>query len=306
MFFSPVDSSSTEPVSFIVQKKATLSTISEELAKQGLIKSSLGFGLLAQLKEIKKPIKVGEYKISKANSPVQILDTLLKGDVIYYDFQLPPGIRVNDLPKLVGESGLLSAKDVGLAIRDTSFISSLGLSGNSFEGYLYPTKYQFSKPLDAKEMLVKMVREGRDNVTDAMIERTIDLGFTYHQIMTLASLIEKTTSRPEERATFASVLHNRLRIGMPLQNDAALRYGFQRPDDYILSEEDLRNPNDYNTYLNTGLPKTPICNPSLESITAALYPADTDYLYYVQRPDMTHEFSSSLREHNKVLSKYRR
>ena len=155
-------------------------------------------------------------------------------------------------------------------------------------------------------MLVKMVRKGRESVTDEMIERTIDLEFTYHQIITLASLIEEATTRPEERAVFSSVIHNRLRIGMPLQDDAALRYGLQRPDTFKISEEDRRTPNDYNTWLNNGLPPTPICNPSMEAISAALYPSDTDYLSYVQRPDKTHEFSSSIREHNKILSKYRR
>lgn len=303
-FLEPADPGNTNTVSFLVEKGSSIKKIAENLESEGLIKSPWSITLIAKLKKIKGPVVAGEYKLSPSMTPRQMLDAILQGKIVYYDVVIPDGIRVAQIPQLIGATGLVSESDMGAALQDRKLMSDVGVSAGSFEGYLLPTTYKFTRPIDARGMIVRMRNEGQKQVTDKMIERTIDLGFTFHQILTIASVIEKQATVRRERPMISSVLHNRLKIGMPLQSEPTLRYGLGKFDG-PLTQQDLSAQSAYNTFQNTGLPPTPICNPSIKAIEAALYPADTDYLYFVPRGDGTHEFSSSLKEHTKAVAKYR-
>jgi UPF0755 protein len=189
-------------------------------------------------------------------------------------------------------------------MRNEGLLSDLSIPHGSFEGYLAPGVYKFSRPTNAQNMLAQIVGESRKIVTDEMINRTIDLGFSFHQILTLASVIELETTIASERPILSSVIHNRYRIGMPLQLEEPLRYGLKKFG-APLNADDKRTANPYNTFLETGLPASPISNVTPEAIQAALYPADTDYLYFTKLKDGSHQFSSTLREHTMKLNQLR-
>ena len=303
-FLEPVDPGNSSSVSFLVEKGASIQKIADQLAQQGLVKNTWSVNLIAKLKKIKGPLVAGEYKLSPGMTPHQVLDAILEGKIVYYDVVIPDGIRVDEVPRLIGATGLVSEQDMAAALNDRALMVDVSISAGSFEGYLLPTTYKFTRPIDARGMIVRMRNEGQKEITDKMIERTIDLGFTFHQVLTIASIIEKQASVRRERPTISSVMHNRLKIGMPLQSEPTLRYGLKKFDG-PLTQQDLSAQSAYNTFQNTGLPPTPICNPSIKAIEAALYPADTDFLYFVPRGDGTHEFSSSLKEHTKAVAKYR-
>lgn len=303
-FLEPAAPPGAEPVSFLVEKGSSIKTIASDLAAQGLVNNAWSMTLLAKLKRIQGPVVAGEYKLSPSMTPEQMLGAILDGNIVYYDVIVPEGTRVDELPALIGATGLVSEAEMSEALQNRQLMVDVGVSAGSFEGYLLPTTYKFTRPIDARGMLIRMRNEGQKQVSDKMIERTIDLGFTFHQILTIASIIERQASVDRERPIISSVLHNRLKIGMPLQSEPTLRYGLKKFQGE-LTQQDLSAQNAYNTFQNTGLPPTPICNPSIKSIEAALYPADTDYLYFVPRGDGTHEFSSSLKEHTKAVAKYR-
>ena len=155
-------------------------------------------------------------------------------------------------------------------------------------------------------MVKRMVAEWKtqlDSKIPGWRERASELGFSTIQMMTLASIIEKETGDKNERAIISSVFHNRMRIGMPLQSDPTVIYG-KKDFTGNLTKEDLKTPTPYNTYINTGLPPTPICNPGIESIKAALFPQDTDFLYFVARGNGTHQFSAMYKDHVAAVNQF--
>jgi len=172
------------------------------------------------------------------------------------------------------------------------------------EGYLFPDTYAIplgTRPEDVLRLLVERFRTAVRRLDEARIQ----LGLSLHEMVTLASMIEKETGRDPERPLISAVFHNRLRAGMPLQSDPTAVYGRQRPRGTVTSEE-LKSPSPYNTYLRLGLPPGPICNPGLASLEAAVRPAAVDYLYFVARPDGSHEFSRSYEEHRRAIARNRR
>ena len=176
------------------------------------------------------------------------------------------------------------------------------------EGFIFPETYSFSRPVTAHEIVERIVEEGRKRLDERLKgwkERGQQLGFNPYQVLVLASIIEKETGKPEERGVISSVFHNRLRIAMPLQSDPTVIYGIQNFDGN-LTKEHLKTPGPYNTYLNTGLPPTPICNPGLDAIKAAVYPEDTDYLYFVGKGDGSHQFSATYKEHQRAVDNFQR
>jgi UPF0755 protein len=150
-----------------------------------------------------------------------------------------------------------------------------------------------------------MVHEFFETIGATLPERAAKLGFSLHQAVTLASIVEAETGAPEERRLVAAVFHNRLRRGMPLQSDPTVLYG-RPPTDRTITRDDLRRPTPHNTYVITGLPPTPIANPGAAALEAAVDPAPVDFLYFVARGDGTHEFTATLAAHNAAVNKYLR
>lgn len=280
------------------------SLISERLVNAGLVKDPLKFKLLARVKGYDKKIKAGEYRLSGAMSPGQILENLAKGKVFLYKLTIPEGYNLNQIASVIAETGLgITGKDFLAVATDSEFAREKGIYGETFEGYVFPETYYFSRNVKPKEIINAMVKRFWSVFTPEWEVRAQEIGFSVHQVVTLASIIEKETGSAPERPIIASVFHNRLKRRMRLQSDPTVIYGIRNFDGNI-TRKHLKTRTPYNTYKIGGLPPGPIASPGKKSLEAALYPAETSYLYFVSKKDGSHEFSTSLRDHNRAVRKY--
>jgi len=210
-----------------------------------------------------------------------------------------------ELARLLESERLARAEDVMTAAASERLRQALGVEAPSLEGYLFPDTYFFS-PLDGTEkVLAAFVGRFHKVFTPEMAAEARKAGFSVHQIVTLASVTEKETAREEERPLVSAVFRYRLRLGMPLQADPTVIYGIENFNGN-LTRKDLETRTPYNTYTEPGLPPGPIANPGRSSLLAAIHPADVPYLYFVAREDGSHEFSTSLADHNRAVNRYQR
>ncbi|MCG8615153.1 MAG: endolytic transglycosylase MltG [Desulfobacterales bacterium] len=297
----PTPSGKTQ--TFVVSPGQSLNAISRGLAQEGLITDPLRFKILTRYKKAATRIKSGEYNLSPAMTPDRILATLISGRVKLYRFTVPEGLNMFEISTLAEKAGFCD-RDYFLALcRDKNFIRKLNLPGHTLEGYLYPDTYHFPKNTDCESVIRKMVRTFQHVFTDVWEQRAKEMGFSVHDIVTLASIVEKETGKAEERPLIASVFHNRLKRKMRLESDPTVIYNV---DDYHgrIRYKHLRRKTPYNTYQMHGLPLGPIANPGALALEAVLYPAESNYLFFVSRNDTTHQFSTNLRDHNKAVRKY--
>ena len=292
-----------------IEKGLSFKDIAQLLEQKGLIRSKEVFFLLAWYKDVISQVKAGEYKLSPAMSPEEILDTLVKGEVIQHLITIPEGFNIFQIADLLQRAHLVKKEAFLKTVTDREFLKTLNLENEfSAEGYLFPDSYFFPKDINSKQIVKHLVAHfwnvWRKNGFD---KRAEELGYNVHYIVTLASIVELEAAVEEEKPIIASVFWNRLKKGMPLQADPTVKYGIlieKRIRKRRLTWKDLRKPTPYNTYTNYGLPKGPICNPGLTSIKAVLYPKDTDYLYFVSKGNRRHYFSKTLKEHNRAVKKY--
>lgn len=310
-FMRAVNPGSTEEVSFEVAKGSTPNAIFEELEKKNLVKHAYALSFFGKFKKNQAGqlnILAGEYSLSPSLTPKEILNILVGGKIVQHPITIPEGFNKNDIAKLIVESKLASTEDVQKAMTNNAIIAKLGIPSNSPEGYLFPETYNFSRPVTAEQIIIRIIEEGQKRIGENLKgwkEKAKDLGFKPYEILIVASIIEKETGYQEERRIIASVIYNRLRLGMPLQSDPIVIYGIPNFNGN-LTKEDLKTPGLYNSYVNPGLPPTPICNPGIKSIEAALFPEDSDYLYFVSKGDGTHQFSVNYKEHQQAVNQYQK
>jgi UPF0755 protein len=220
-----------------------------------------------------------------------------------YKVTVPEGSTLKQIAAIVESAGLATRAEFLSVAADADFVREKGIDAGTFEGYLFPETYFFPKNTAAREVITAMVDRFRSVFTEAWKKRAADIGLSVHQVLTLASIIEKETGAPSERPIISSVFHNRLRRGMRLETDPTVIYGI---DDFDgnLTRKHLATPTPYNTYLISGLPPGPIASPGRAAIEAALYPADTAYLYFVSKKDGTHQFSKTFADHNRAILTY--
>ncbi|WDP92468.1 MAG: endolytic transglycosylase MltG [Desulfobacter sp.] len=292
-----------KPVAFTVSRGQTMAAIAQNLKHRGLVSDPLRFKLYARYKKAATLIKTGEYQLSPALSPDKILEALVSGKVKLYRITVPEGLNMEEIAALAQEKGFCTADQFLTLCKDKAFIRKLGLSGITLEGYLYPDTYLFPKNTSCRSLIEKMAATFKQTFSKAWEERAEELGFTIHEIVTLASIIEKETGDAGERPLIASVFHNRLKKNMRLESDPTVIYGV---DDYHgrIRYRHLRRLTPYNTYQIKGLPLGPIANPGAKALEAALYPTQSDYLFFVSKNDTTHQFSTNLRDHNRAVKKY--
>ena len=248
-------------------------------------------------------VKAGEYALSATMSPIQIMAKLVKGEVELYKLTIPEGLNIYQIADLVAEAGFAQNSSFIAAATDAGLTRKNGIKAATFEGYLYPETYYFPRKVSTETILSTMVNRFW-NVFDAAWQARADqLGFSIHQIVTLASIIEKETGAPFERPVISSVFHNRLKKKMRLESDPTVIYGL-RNFDGNLKRSHLETPTPYNTYKINGLPVGPIANPGTKSLEAALFPADTHFIYFVSKKDKTHQFSTNFKDHNQAVLKY--
>lgn len=286
-----------------VAKGQTFGRTAHLLHAQHLIEHPFKFRLLARLQGQDKQIQAGEYLLSAAMSPADILEALVNGKVRLYKFTVPEGSNLKQIAAVVDAAGLVSQAEFLGAAADSEFSAEKGIAAATFEGYLFPDTYFFPKNASAHAIITVMVDRLRSEMTPAWEKRAADIGLSVHQVLTLASIIEKETGAAAERPIISSVFHNRLRRGMRLETDPTVIYGIENFDGN-LTRKHLTTPTPYNTYLIGGLPPGPIASPGRAAIEAALYPADTPFLYFVSKKDGTHQFSKTLADHNRAIVTY--
>ena len=218
---------------------------------------------------------------------------------------VPEGLTIVQIADLASQDSLTDRAEFLRLAKDREFIASLGIKAETLEGYLYPDTYKFPRQVKAREVLVAMVEQLRQVVGPDLLARMQELKMNMHEVLTLASVIEKETGSGGERPEISAVFHNRLKKHIPLQSDPTVIYGLPVFDGN-LHKKDLSSPSPYNTYRVQGLPPGPIANPGIQAIRATLYPSDSRSLYFVSRNDGTHQFSATLIEHNKAVEKYQK
>ena len=301
LFVPPGDGSKVRDISF--PPGSGIRKLASELKAGGIIHSSWHFILVTRLRGQAHRLKAGDYRFNNGMTPAVILDKLVAGDVDFRKFVLPEGYSIHQAAELLEQKGYFKKTDFLEKCQDPALLNRLGLNGATVEGYLYPATYNLSRNGTEEQLIDQMVGQFEKRYADVTRAAGGVTVLSRHQVVTLASLIEKEAVVSEEKPLISSVFHNRLRIGMPLQSDPTAVYGVRAFAGKV-TKTDIERPSPYNTYLIKGLPPGPIGNPGMEAIRAALNPASTPYLYFVARQDGTHQFSRVLDEHNRAVRRY--
>jgi UPF0755 protein len=289
---------------FLVRHGATLKEVSEELEERGIVAGRGLFLLWARLMGYNRAIKAGEYLLNSGMAPIKILEILSKGNIITHAVTIPEGYTVEQIGELLNEKGIVDKNEFLALARDKKVAEGLGISGPGLEGYLYPDTYNFGRGHPSPFIVDVMVRRFNE-IYDTFRKRTEALKMSKEEVVTLASIVEKETGLGTERPLIASVFLNRLHRGMRLESDPTVIYGL-KDFDGNLKRKHLQEYSPYNTYVIRGLPPGPIANPGREALKAVLYPAETDYLYFVSKNDGSHYFSKNLSEHNRAVKMYQK
>jgi UPF0755 protein len=287
----------------VVQSGQGFKALSTLLYQEGMILHPVKFRLFARIKGYDKRIKAGEYMFSSAMTPKKILETMVDGKVYLHRLTIPEGYNLRQVAQTVETAGLASEADFLKAATDPDLVHANGIDAQTFEGYLFPDTYYFPRSATSENIITTMVKQFWSVFKPEWKEQTKTLGMTIHQVITLASIIEKETAVAAERPIISSVFHNRLKRNMRLESDPTVIYGM---GDYNgnITRKDLESPTRYNTYTMKGLPPGPISNTGAKAIEATLYPADTKFLYFVSKNDRTHHFSTNFTDHNRAVRKY--
>jgi UPF0755 protein len=285
-----------------IPRGASLTEISGILADARLIHADSRFTLLARISGHSGRLQAGEFSLRTNRQPYEVIKQLAGARPVEHLVTIREGLNSRQIAELFGKAGWVDRdRFIGLT-KDPQFLQEVGLGGlDSAEGYLFPDSYRLVKPPpDARELIKKLTSRFHDVWQDLP---HADSDLSRHEVVTLASIIEKETTQPMERPLIASVFLNRLGRKMRLQADPTAIYGL---DDFAgkISREDLRRTSPYNTYIIPGLPPGPISNPGKAALLAVLQPAQSDYLYFVSKRDGSHYFSKSLKEHNRAIRKY--
>ncbi len=282
-------------------------SVGQMLSARGIIDSRFFFWLTAKVNGLESKFQTGTYKMHRGMDTAAVLDMLVQGDVAPARFTIPEGFNVNEIAERLEKEGIARAVDIRAeAVRFAPYKYMLAAPEAAYraEGFLFPDTYEVEPGMTAKSILHMMADNFDDKMTDAMRQRAMAEGLSLYDLVTLASLVEKEARFDEDRPIIAQVFLKRLRLGMPLQSDTTIQYLLDAPkEDITYADTEIESP--YNTYQNEGLPPGPIANPGLDSIEAVLYPADTDYLYFVADRQGHNHYSMTYEEHLSIVEQVR-
>lgn len=288
---------------FIIKPGQKFNTTLQRLTSSGIIKNPVKFSLLARIYRYDKRIKAGEYLLSPSMSPKEIIGIIVAGKIRLHRITIPEGYNLQQTAQVIAESGFATKKEFLKSATDTQQVHEMGINAKTFEGYLFPDTYYFSKDLTPEKIISAMVKRFWSVFGPEWKKKAESIGMSIHQVVTLASIIEKETGIPSERPIISSVFHNRLKLGMRMESDPTVIYGIENFNGN-LTKKDLLTPTPYNTYIIKGLPPGPIASMGKSALKAALYPSDTQFMYFVSKGDKTHKFSISIKDHRKAVRKY--
>ena len=281
--------------------------IGRTLQSAGIIDHPRVFSLYVRLRGVDQELKAGHYRFAEAAAWPELVDLMVAGSVVTHPVTIPEGFSLREVaPRLATITGVSPDSILRLA-EDTILAAAIGAPGPTLEGYLFPETYRFAEGVDPIEALTAMV--DRYQAFWGPEERAMadSMGFSEREVVTLASIVEEEARHPDERPVIAGVYLNRLAIDMMLQADPTVQYALGEPRERLLYRDiDAVADHPYNTYTHTGLPPGPIASPGEAALRAVLKPADVPYLFFVARPDGSHEFTRTAREHINAKNRIRR
>lgn len=293
-----------------IQPGQTGKSIGATLARSGLVKHRVLFRLAIRLDGTYAPLRHGNYDVPMGLSPMEVLQILYDGpNVVLPPAQQPPavvvtipeGLSITQVAALFGDADAFFD-----AAHDAALIEGLGVEAPSLEGFLMPNTYFFDPAFNEADAVERMVGQFHDEYDRLLDEESVEGDVDILEVVTVASLVEEEARIDEERGIIAAVIYNRLKKGMRLEMDSTIQYALGKYGQRLLYEDkEVDSP--YNTYKIVGLPPGPISNPGVESLRAALKPADVNFLYFVSNADgKTHTFSRTMREHTDAVRRYRK
>jgi len=288
-----------------VTEGMSFKAIAAKLQEEGIVRYRGYFEIIGRLQGITRRVRMGYYGLGAHMSLWEVLDALKSGRIIEYEVVVPEGYNLFQVGYTLAQTPLLEDPNrfINLAT-NKKFVQTLGINADSLEGYLFPDTYYLPKGISVEDIAKRMVQRYKAMFTPDYGKRAAEIGMTEHQVITLASIVEKEAKVDAERKLIAAVYHNRLKKGIKLQADPTAVYG-KKAWITNVTKEDLRRKTPYNTYLRKGLPPGPIANPGQGAILATLYPEKVDYLFFVAQGDGSHYFSSNYGEHEKAIGRYK-
>jgi UPF0755 protein len=282
-----------------INKGESLTSVARRLSRSDVIADSVAFIVYAELTGQAVRLQPGDYEFQGGEDIPQVLHHLTHGDFLAVSVTIPEGLTVHQIGEELQAAGLVCDGLFDQIALDSGLTRALGLGALGVEGFLFPATYRFSPLATSSQILAAMLRRFYAVLTPQVEARMFRLGMNSRQLVTMASIIEKEAEVPGERPTIASVFYNRLALRMPLQSDPTAQYNYE--GEVEPAAVAIRVASAFNTYTIPDLPAGPIANPGLDSIRAALYPAHTNYLYFVARKDGTHIFSRTLTQHEHAI-----
>ncbi|MCB0410956.1 MAG: endolytic transglycosylase MltG [Bdellovibrionales bacterium] len=305
-FLLHTSGASSEKLVLDVPPGRSFYSVSLELEEKKLITNARFFRILGKLTGQDRGLHVGEYEISRGMNPMNLLGVIVSGHSIPHPFTIPEGTNMYDVATLLEAKGFGSAEGYLKLFKDPQLIKGLlGEEVYSLEGYLFPETYYFHKYMKPPEIVKTMVNMFLK--VYAKVAQGKSTSLTRHEVVTLASVIEKETGAKQERPLISSVFHNRLKIGMRLQSDPTTLYGILDQTGVMkknITRKDLLGSTKYNTYVVPKLPFGPIANPGREALKAVFTPETSRYLYFVSQNDGTHIFSETYEAHERAVRRF--
>lgn len=295
---------------FNVKPGQTLRDVALKLEEEKLITDARKFRAYVRIKSLGSKVRTGEYALKRNMSPGEILKILSSGRSIEYVVTVSEGLNRFEIAAIVDRLGIGTKAEFLRLTQDREFIQqTLGEDIPTLEGYLFPETYYVTRASGVRGLVRQMVAKFIESFAQVPASMASDIAVPLkkHEIVTLASIVEKETGSPEERPLISSVFHNRMRKGMKLQTDPTVIYGIWVRGgvwNRNISRQDLVTPSPYNTYVIPSLPPGPIANPGLPALQAAVRPAKSEFLFFVSRNDGTHVFSRDYGQHRTAVSDY--
>ena len=293
----------SQPQTIEIKQGSSFARIAIQLQTAGVVGDVRRFTLLARWRKATSQVHAGEYLFETSATPDQVLARLVAGDIRKFQVTIPEGFTLQEIANRLDKTGVGSAQEFLSLCRDEAFIKELGIEATSLEGYLFPETYTYTSSTTPRQLLSAMVEQLDSQITKELLESAATLKLDRHQLITLASIVQKEAGNLMEMPLISSVFHNRLKRGIPLQADPTVIYGVADFDGN-LTRKHLNTPTPYNTYRMRGLPPGPIASPGGFALHATANPAEGKDLYFVARGDGTHEFNATLKEHNRAVRRY--
>ena len=280
--------------------------MARRLADAGVVRSARTFRLAVWLRGSSRRLQAGEYRFDRPMTAAEVVDRIARGDVHVRTLTFREGLTIREMASVFEKAGFGSASEFIAASKNVGLVREVDPQASDLEGYLFPDTYTLPRRATAEQLVERMVGRFQKVLTPELRGQAAERGLSVRELVTLASLVEKETAKPEERPVVAGVYTNRLRIGMGLQCDPTVIYALMLAGRYDgnIRRGDLQIDSPYNTYRYAGLPPGPIAAPGEAALQAAANPADVPYLYFVSRNDGSHVFSTTLEEHNRNVYNY--